>query len=155
MSAGPTAHSRSEAIAAGSRITTHYRLSLTDGTVVDATEADAPLAFTLGDGTFPEGVEPLFLGLRAGQSANTTVSPAQGWGQPDPNNIQYLDRSAFDDHASLRPGQTIEFRLPNDDALPGTVLDISRERVRVDFNPPLAGQHVQIDVTIVAVDAPA
>ena len=138
----------------GSRVRTHYRLSLSDGTVVDATPDDESLDFTLGDGTFPQGVEPLFVGLCAGDRAQLTVSPDQGWGAPDPNNIQYLDRSAFDDEAMLKAGQIIEFKLPNDEALPGTIVDVNDQRVRVDFNPPLAGQDVTVDVTIVAVEAP-
>ena len=138
----------------GCKVIAHYRLSLSDGSVVDASADDEPLQFILGDGTFPPGVEPLFIGLCAGDQARQTVGPSDGWGTPDPNNIQYLDRDAFNDHKELAKGQIVEFRLPNNEALPGTILDINDQRVQVDFNPPLAGRDVTVDVTIIAVEAP-
>lgn len=136
----------------GSKVVAHYKLRLEDGSVIDQTQPDSPLSFTIGDGTFPSGVEPIFYGLKSGDKDRRTVSPEQGWGYPDPGNIQYLLRSDFPDNEMLAPGNVIEFRLPNDESLPGTVLDIEDERIKVDFNPPLAGHKVTIEIDILAVN---
>ncbi|HBR99055.1 MAG TPA: peptidylprolyl isomerase [Gammaproteobacteria bacterium] len=137
----------------GSEISLYYKLSLQDGTVVDEVSSGEPLTFVVGDGTFPAGVDQLFYGLQAGDSKQDTVTPDNGWGYPDPGNIQYLLESDFPDAQMLTPGNIIEFTLPNDEALPGTILAVEDERIKVDFNPPLAGHAVTIDVTVVEVKA--
>lgn len=141
-------------IESGSRVCLHYKLIQLDGKVIDQTSKDEPLEFTVGDGTFPSGVEPLFIGLASGQKNRQTVEPENGWGHPDPDNVQYLKTSDFADSQMLSPGKVIEFRLPNDDALPGTIVAIEDEHVQVDFNPPLAGQNITVEVTIVSVQSP-
>ena len=141
-------------IESGSKVCLHYKLMQPDGKIVDQTSKDEPLEFTVGDGTFPSGVEPLFMGLEPGQKNCQTVAPENGWGHPDPDNIQYLKTSDFNDAEMLSPGKVIEFRLPNHDSLPGTVVAIENEHVQVDFNPPLAGQDITVEVTIVSVSPP-
>ena len=44
-----------------------FSLSLIDGTVVDQTEADETLQFTLGDGTLFAGLERWLVGLAEGE----------------------------------------------------------------------------------------
>ena len=141
-------------IESGSKVCVHYKLMQVDGKVIDQTSKDEPLEFTIGDGTFPSGVEPLFIGLSSGQKNTGTVEPENGWGHPDPDNVQTLKTSDFADTEMLSPGKVIEFRLPNDDSLPGTIVAIKDEQVQVDFNPPLAGQDITVEVTIVSVKSP-
>lgn len=141
-------------IESGSKVCLHYKLMQANGKVVDQTSKDEPLEFTVGDGTFPSGVEPLFIGLSPGQKSRQTVEPENGWGHPNPDNVQYLKTSDFDDHEMLSPGKVIEFRLPNDDSLPGTIVAVEDKHVQVDFNPPLAGLNITVEVTILSVQPP-
>lgn len=147
-------NNRALKIESGSRVCLHYKLIQFDGKVIDQTNNGEPLEFTVGDGTFPSGVEPLFIGLTPGQKSRQTVDAENGWGHPDPDNVQYLKTSDFADSAMLSPGNVIEFRLPNDDSLPGTIVAIQDEHVQVDFNPPLAGQNITVEVTIISVQSP-
>ena len=154
MQAKAVSKNKDLAIAPGSTITITYKLALADGSVVDDSGLDEPLRFTLGDGTFPAGVEPMFYGMKAGDSDSRTFGPEQGWGYPDPGNVQMMLASDFPDHDMLKPGKVIEFHLPNGDALPGTVLETDHENVKVDFNPPLAGRDVTVEVHILSVEQP-
>lgn len=151
MQAKEVQKNKGPAITPGSTIVISYKLLLADGSMVDEADKNDPLHFTLGDGTFPAGVEPMFYGMHVGDIDTRTFGPEQGWGHPDPGNIQTMLESDFPDHDLLKPGKVIEFRLPNNDALPGTVLEIDGDQVKVDFNPPLAGREVTVEVCILAV----
>ncbi len=151
MQAKNAATIEKEKISPGSKVTLHYRLSLCDGTIIDSTFDRRPLTFVMGDGTFPSGVEPMLFGMQGGDKNIRTLSPEQGWGYPDPGNVQFLTTSDFPDGEMLDPGKVIEFRLPNGESLPGTVLAIQGDRVQVDFNPPLAGRDITIEVDIISV----
>ena len=147
-----TARNSARAAEPGDELNVHYTLKLEDGSVIDKTDSDCPLSFVLGDGTFPSGVEPIFFGMRPGDSDIRTVSPEQGWGYPDSKNIQYLQAADFPDAEMLDPGKVIAFELPNQESLPGTVLAVEDDRVQVDFNPPLAGHTVTVEVTVLSVN---
>jgi FKBP-type peptidyl-prolyl cis-trans isomerase SlpA len=52
------------------------------------------------------------------------------------------------------PGQIIGFTDENGEELPGAVLEVAAEQVKVDFNHPLAGREIIFDVHILAVENP-
>jgi FKBP-type peptidyl-prolyl cis-trans isomerase SlpA len=135
----------------GCRVVLTYSLSLEDGRVINKTDSHDPLDFLIGDGTFPNDVEAMFYGMKAGESDKRTFTPEQGWGYPDPKNVQRLSSNSFPDKKMLKLGKVIEFELPNKETLPGTVLEINGEQIKVDFNPPLAGHHVTLEVRILSV----
>ncbi len=145
----------SKIIQTGSHVSIHYTLSIEENRVVDSTAQDTPLSFVIGDGTFPSPVEQLFTGMKAGDRKMKSISPDNGWGYPDPKNIQTLPLSDFPDTSVLAIGNVIEFSLPNSTNIPGTIMDIKDECVEIDFNPPFAGRTVNFEVTIVLVSAPS
>ncbi len=138
-----------------SRVVMHYRLGLTDGTEVDTTEIDAPLAFALGDGTLIPGLEFALLGLRPGDLQTVTIDAATAFGSRDPDAVHWMPRTDFP--ATLQPavGQILSFSLPNGDEVPGAILTVEETQVQVDLNHPLAGREVVFSVEILAVENPA
>jgi FKBP-type peptidyl-prolyl cis-trans isomerase SlpA len=139
------------AIGPGSTVVMYYTLALESGAVVDGTEAGEPLAFTLGDGTLIEGLERALYGLRAGDRQTLRVDPREGFGYPEEGRVHEMARTEFRADMPLEPGLVIGFTTPAGDELPGTVLAVGDDTVRVDFNHPLAGHTVVFDVEIVEV----
>lgn len=133
----------------GDRVTLRYRLSSPDGEeIVNALEGE-PVTVTLGTGDLHPSLETAVAGLAAGQRA-TVVLP-QAFGSPNPALEQELPLAEFPDPLAPAPGQLLEFTLPGGDTLAGTVVAVDGDRVRVDFNHPLAGCDVVFEVEVVAI----
>ena len=63
-----------------------------------------------------------------------------------------IARSEFDPSLELEVGLIIEFSTEQGNTLPGTILGIDEDEVRVDLNHPLAGQTIRYSVKIVAIE---
>ena len=90
------------------------------------------------------------LGLAAGD--NKSFEQAEdAFGQPNPDNIYYVDRSKFGADTPAEVGNIIAFTQPDGTELPGLVREVQGESVTIDFNHPLAGQRLTFEVEILEV----
>jgi len=140
-------------IGQGTEVTMHFTLSLPDGTVADTTRESEPLTFTMGDGTLIEGLEYMLFGLKPGDKQCLSIDPRDAFGFPDEENVHELDRSEFNPDIEIKEGVIMEFSTPSGDTIPGTIELITEEKVRVDFNHPLAGLEIVFDVEILNIKA--
>ena len=140
------------AITASSRVTLYFSLKLEDGSIIDSNFDKEPARFTMGDGSLLAGFEKKLLGLAAGQQQSFAILPEDGFGQPNPNNVQQFTRKDFAKDMELVEGMVISFADANQSELPGVVKSLVGDDVAVDFNHPLAGKTIQFDVNIVAVE---
>ena len=138
-------------IGPGARVRMHFALSLTDGTVAYSSFNEDPLEFDWGDGTLRPGLELAVLGLNVGDEQTLTLLPEQAYGLHDEALVHNMPRSDFPDLVAPRVGQIIAFHSPTGEEIPGAILAIDDEMVRVDFNHPLAGREVVFRVKILAV----
>jgi FKBP-type peptidyl-prolyl cis-trans isomerase SlpA len=139
-------------IGADTQVTLHFSLKLDDDTVVDSTFDKQAARFTVGDGSLLAGFEKKLFGMKAGEKACFTVLPEEGFGQPNPGNIQHFARKDFADDMELTEGLVIAFADASQSELPGVVKTVAADSVTVDFNHPLAGRDIIFDVEIVAVE---
>jgi FKBP-type peptidyl-prolyl cis-trans isomerase SlpA len=135
-----------------SRVTLHFALRLEDGSDVDSTFNDKPASFNYGDGSLLPTIERKLLGMISGDKKIFTISPEDGFGQRNPNNLQEFPRNNFSAHADLAPGLMLSFADANKAELPGVVAEIHDDIVIVDFNHPLAGHTLNFDVEIISVE---
>lgn len=135
-----------------SRVTLHYRLGLTDDSVLEDNFDDDPMTVELGRGEMAEGLELALLGLREGEEQTIDIGPDLAFGYVDETLFRAIPRAEFDPELELEPGLIIEFATEEGETLPGTILDFDEHEVKVDLNHPLAGQTVRYSVRIVAVD---
>lgn len=140
------------AIGPGTRVTLHFSIELENGQPVDSTREGKAATFEVGDGNLLEGFEKALFGLKAGESRRLRILPEQGFGQPNPSNMQWVDRSRFAG-MELEPGLVVSFTDPRKGELPGVVRTIDADEVEVDFNHPLAGHTLYFEVEILAVEA--
>ncbi|WP_432471162.1 FKBP-type peptidyl-prolyl cis-trans isomerase [Amphritea sp. HPY] len=133
------------------KVTLHFAIKLEDGSLIDSNFDAEPATFVVGDGQLLEGFERTLLGMSAGDEAIVDISPEQGFGMTNPNNIQRLPRAQFKD-MQLEPGLVISFADAGNGELPGVISDFDDKMVSVDFNHPLAGKHLKFEVKIIEVD---
>ncbi len=141
-------------IAINSQVTLHYRLGLTDDTVLEDSFEDEPMTVQLGNGEMAEGLELALLGLREGDEQTIDIGPDMAFGHIDETLFRAMSRAEFDPDLELQEGLIIEFSTPEGNSLPGTILDFDDSRVHVDLNHPLAGQTVRYSVKILEVVNP-
>jgi FKBP-type peptidyl-prolyl cis-trans isomerase SlyD len=127
----------------------HYRLRDEDGTLLDASEADAPLSYLHGHEQIFPGVEQALEGRTAGEVASITLSPEDGFGSHDPERIVTVPRGQFDFEVKI--GTVVQAMLPDGRSHHLQVIESSDDKVTLDGNHPLAGKTVSFEVTVVSV----
>lgn len=132
------------------QVTLHFAIKLESGEVVDSTEGKAPATFTVGDGNLLPGFEQALYGLKVGDKRALAIAPEQGFGQPNPQNVQVMPRSNFEG-MELSEGLLIIFNDAANTELPGVVKAFDDAQVTIDFNHPLAGKLLTFEVDIVDV----
>jgi len=131
----------------GVQVTLHFSLALENGEIVDSNYDKKPATFTLGDGNLLPGFEQKLVGLKAGDQREFTLPPASAFGQRNPENIQQVDRSHFDQQ-ELELGAVFSFQN-GDGELPGVITEVGTDQVTVDFNHPLSGHSIIFRVDII------
>ncbi len=135
----------------GMRVRLHFTLSLEDGAVIDSTRTREPAEFEVGDGNLLPGFEAALFGLGVGDTKLVVLAPRDAFGERLIGNVRELPASAFAD-MQVEPGTIVSFAEPSGSELPGVVEAINGDRVRVDFNHPLAGRNIRFEVQILAVE---
>ena len=130
----------------GTKVTLHFALVLEDGDVIDSNFETAPATFTVGDGNLLPGFESTLIGLENGDEREFTIPPEEAFGQHNPQNVQRVDRSNFDQQ-ELAVGAMFSFQN-GDGELPGVIIEFEDEEILVDFNHPLAGKNIIFQVKI-------
>ncbi|MBK8970576.1 MAG: FKBP-type peptidyl-prolyl cis-trans isomerase [Hahellaceae bacterium] len=143
----------SDYVGHGSKVTLHFALRLEDGEVVDSTFDKQPGELEFGDGTLPGGFESLIQGMKAGERKVFDVAPENGFGMPNPTNVQRFRRNDFPQDLDLLPGMVFSFADAQNAELPGIIKTVAEDEVIVDFNHPLSGHHLQFEVEILEVSS--
>lgn len=131
-------------------VTLNFAIKLENGDVVDSTFGKQPATFKVGDGNLLPGFENALFGLKAGDRRELPISPEQGFGQPNEQNVQVMPRGQFQD-MELSEGLLIIFNDAANAELPGVVKAFDADCVTIDFNHPLAGKTLRFEVEILAV----
>jgi FKBP-type peptidyl-prolyl cis-trans isomerase SlpA len=143
---------RDLSIGPGTKVTLHFALRLQDGEVIDSNFERDPATFVVGDGNLLPGFEKAIFGLLEGERKTLTISPEQGFGQRNPNNLQEFARSEFAPDMELKEGLVLSFSDAQKTELPGVVSHFDENVVIVDFNHPLAGRDIVFDVAILKIE---
>lgn len=130
----------------------HFSITLKDGTVAESTFGQEPLAFIMGDGTLIQGLEMALYGLKAGDRQHVTLRPQDAFGISNETNVYEMDKTEFAPDIKLEPGVIIGFATPSGDEVAGTILGVFDDKVKVDFNHPLAGHEITFEVEILGVE---
>lgn len=121
-----------------------YELEV-DGQVVDHTTKEKPLDYIHGTGSLLPKLEAHIEGMEPGDRFDVTLSPADGYGEVDPSRIIDLPKAAFEVNGEVRedllvPGNTIPMMNSMGGVIPGVVLEVSEESVKMDLNHQMAGK---------------
>lgn len=125
-----------------------YTLRLGSGEVVDSSDGSSPLEFIFGTGDLIAGLERELEGLEAGAEKEVVVSPKDGYGDRDPAMVMSVPTDRFPKEIQFEIGTILQAKGPEGQSLPFTIVDILEDSVSVDFNHPLAGEHLYFTVAV-------
>lgn len=125
-----------------------YTLRLGSGEVVDSSEGRPPLEFIFGTGDLIAGLERELEGLEEGEEREVVVSPKDGYGERDPAMVTAVPADRFPEEFELEVGMTLYARGPDGRSLPFRIVGIEEGLVTIDFNHPLAGEHLYFTITV-------
>jgi len=142
-----------------SYLTLHYRIELTSGPAAGSVFADTfsgkPATLQMGVGQWAPGLEEALLGRQEGSSFTVELPAAQAYGDRNPDLVQKITREAFeanrDPAAVYQPGDIIEFSAPNGGRYSGIFKELGDTWALFDFNHPLAGSDLRVDVSLIGV----
>ena len=130
----------------------HYSIKLTNGTEIESSFDDEPVEVSMGTGVLTEGMELALYGLEAGDRQTLTLTPEQGFGLRDEENIHMMPLSDFPEDLKPESGLVFEFETTDGEDILGTILSVKDDQAEVDFNHPLAGQPLVFTVEILEIN---
>lgn len=132
-----------------------YTLTLDSGEIADKATTERPFVFIHGIGQTLESFDENLQGLSSGSDFQFSLSADEGYGHSSPDMIIHIPRSVFEgpDVPSdiLVVGNMVPMQDQAGNPLNGIILEIESDKVKMDFNHPLAGQSLHFTGTIVSV----
>lgn len=133
-------------------VTMHYKLSLSNGEILDSSfERNAPFSFLAGHNQIIPGLEKSIIGLKTGDKKTVDVQPGEAYGERDDNLVQIVPRNQIPEEIELFEGKVLQAQGPQGVPMEVTVVKVDNEEVTIDMNHPLAGQTLHFDVEIIGV----
>jgi len=124
-----------------------------DGQVVDSADENEPIEFIQGLGGIIPGLERELYGMKVGEAKSVTVKPQDGYGEVDPNAVMDVPRSEFPAEIPLKVGVQLQVRDEDGDVMDAQIVAVAKDKVRLDFNHPLAGKTLNFEITVVGLRA--
>ena len=135
-------------ITENTKVSLNFSITLDTGEVVDSNFDREPASFVMGDGSLLPGFEACLVGMKGGEKGVFTITPEQGFGEPQVANYQDIPRHTFSNDSELEIGMVFSFADAAGGELPGVVDSFDEDTVRVNFNHPLAGRTLRFEVKI-------
>ncbi|MBR2260470.1 MAG: FKBP-type peptidyl-prolyl cis-trans isomerase [Paludibacteraceae bacterium] len=107
--------------------------------------ASAPLKFTFGLGMMLEKFEENLHGLKEGDIFDFTIDKKDAYGDYEDGRVVELDKNIFMvdgkfDDEYIKEGNIVPMMDVDGNRINGIVLKIGKDKVKMDFNHPLAGE---------------
>ncbi len=141
-----------EPIKKGDQVALHYQGTFDDGIVFDSSEVSGrPLIFKVGAGQVIPGFEKAVLGMKKGEEKTFRVTPAEAYGEHNPDLLKEVPRGTLPKEADIKVGMMLGMKLSTGATLPVKVVKVTTEKVTMDVNHPLAGKALNFKIRIVEV----
>jgi FKBP-type peptidyl-prolyl cis-trans isomerase SlyD len=127
-----------------------YILKNDTGQELDKSSPDKPFAYLHGSRQIVPGLENALEGMAVGDKKKVTVSPAEGYGEFDPQLKLETDRANFPKDIEIQTGMQFSTEVGGDHRV-FAVTDVEGDKVKIDGNHRLAGQTLHFDVEVVEI----
>lgn len=144
---------------ADSYLTLHYRITLMSGPGKGSAFIDTftgkPGTLQMGTGQWSPSMEMPLLGHAEGESFSYDLPAQSAYGERNPELLQRVTRQMLARDAGVdaefESGDMVEFTAPNGGRYSGIFRQWDNDTALFDFNHPLAGVDLRIDVKLLGV----
>lgn len=130
--------------------TIHYKITDEKGVVQDSTEGQNPYSFLGSSDHMFAKVEEKLSTMEAGEKATVELEAAEAYGEYYEEGVKVTAKSNFPEGVELKEGMTFLTQQDGHD-VPVTVKKVEEENVTIDFNHPLAGQKLKMEVELIEI----
>jgi FKBP-type peptidyl-prolyl cis-trans isomerase SlyD len=128
-------------------LTYELRVDSKSGDVIESVDSNSPLTFLFGTGSLLPKFEDYLTGLKVGDSFDFNLESGDAYGEFDENSIIKVPLQAFQidgkvDYELVKIGNKIPMQDSEGHRLTGLVQSVDTDSVTMDFNHPLAGNHL-------------
>lgn len=136
-------------VSKGKVISLEYTVKLDDDRVVGTNVGKEPLTYTQGAHQLIRGVENAVEGMAVGQARHVIVAPEDGFGARDLTAVREVPKKGVPE--DIKVGTQLHWKDTGGHVVRPVVKEIKDNTVLLDFNHPLAGKTLFLDVKVVDV----
>ena len=136
-------------VSEGSQVSVEYTGRLADGSVFDSSADREPRVFKAGAGQMIAGFDAAVMGMEVGDAKTVTMPPEEAYGPRLEGLEEQVPREVLPE--GIEVGTPLKAEL-NDEVLVLWVTEIGDDGVTLDPNHPLAGETLEFDIEVVAID---
>lgn len=138
-------------ITQGSQVSIEYTLKLSDGSVADTNVGGEALTYEQGADQILPGLERELAGLAPGDTKQVSLSAADGYGEVDPA-LYHTVPAAEIPEGARSVGTQLMAETTDGRQRPVRVREVKGDEIVLDLNHPLAGEALDFEVKILAVE---
>lgn len=132
-------------------VTINVTIKDNEGQLIDSTEKDKPLSFLSGRNQIFPKVEDKLGEMIIGSKKTVKLQPDDAFGNYSEDAIQQVKKTNFSEENPPQEGQSYLANTPEGKQLPFVVKKVEEEDVTVDFNHPLAGKELTVEMELLNV----
>ena len=137
----------------GDVVEVNYVGKLDDGTEFDnSSNQGETFKFTVGSQEILPAFSTAVIGLEIGQEATFRLESEDAYGPRLDEAVQKVPKEQLPAELNTNPGDLIQGQRPDGSVFIAKVTEDLGDDVMIDFNHPLAGQDLNFDVTVVAIN---
>ena len=121
------------------------------GAVFHSSFEATPMTIQMGAEELMPALEARLLGLEAGARETLQFAPGEAFGDYSDTLVEKVARSHVPEGMELAVDTLYSFIAPDGSRYPGLVRELTDEHALIDFNHPLAGKAVSVEVEIIGV----
>jgi len=139
-------------------VTLAFTGNLDNGEEFISVTREKPMKVHVGASEMPPTVENAIIGMEIGQTRKIRVSPEEGYGPRQKNLLQTISNPELLERIKPKPGMIFSLNIEREGkqhTVPATVIEIKNGEVVVDYNHPLAGHHLNYNITVLDIQKSA
>jgi len=137
----------------GKKCRTHYRGTFNDGTQFDSSyDRGEPLEFICGAGQMIPGYDAAVADMEVGQIIDVHLTPAEAYGELDPNAIFSVEIARLPGAESVSVGQQVYLQDAYGRPIPVKIVARDDTTITFDANHEMAGKELNFRIELVSVE---
>ena len=134
----------------GNVVAMHYDLKDVDGKLIESTKNSKPLEFITGFKNILPKLDEKIMSSNVGDEFSLTLESKDAYGEIDEANVRDIEKKGFPEGMELKIGMTFMADMGNGQ-MPFVIKEVNDDKVKVDFNHPMAGQQLTFDVEVAGI----